>query len=408
MATIPKVVTAGVISIAVGTVLYNTFSRKRRDSIEDEASEPLSSSVKSPLSVPTGESSSDTVEYAQTSITNMFSGLVGTVMINLGVQLGLFTTAIRLKEFTSDQLAIEAGNLSPRLVKEWLYTLTCHGIFEFNPDTEKFIILPSFGMVLSQPGTGAMAELILTMCGRPEPYSAVKEAFKNRGGTSYEDYPGFSIMNHNLCVVKRAKDILVNHYLPIISKELVEKLHKGINVAEFGCGCGHDLNTLAKAFPASKFYGFDLLEDSIKYANDEAKTSGILNVEFHQQDINELKTSETYDFIMVFNVIHDLTHPTKVIQMIHSLLKPSGIFLMADVNSSSHLEENLGRPMPKLFYGISVMHCCSISLGKDGTGEGLGAMWGRQKALEILQAGNFKDIKIINGEPPEVLFVCKK
>jgi len=33
-------------------------------------------------------------------------------------------------------------------------------------------------------------------------------------------------------------------------------------------------------------------------------------------------------------------------------------------------------------YTVSTMHCMTVSLAQDG--EGLGAMWGEQKALELL------------------------
>ena len=57
---------------------------------------------------------------------------------------------------------------------------------------------------------------------------------------------------------------------------------------------------------------------------------------------------------------------------------------MWDVAASSHLGNNLDHPMGPFLYGISCMHCMSVSLAQGG--DGLGAVWGEEKATAMLEA----------------------
>lgn len=55
--------------------------------------------------------------------------------------------------------------------------------------------------------------------------------------------------------------------------------------------------------------------------------------------------------------------------------------------------------MGQFFYTISLFHCMTVSLALDG--EGLGAMWGEQKALEMLGDAGFTkiDVETVDGDP---------
>jgi len=65
---------------------------------------------------------------------------------------------------------------------------------------------------------------------------------------------------------------------------------------------------------------------------------------------------------------------------------------MQDIAASSDVENNKDHPIAPFLYAISCMHCMSVSLA--GGGPGLGAMWGKERALEMLKGTGFKDIRI--------------
>lgn len=53
--------------------------------------------------------------------------------------------------------------------------------------------------------------------------------------------------------------------------KLNKKLKEGIKVADIGCGRGKDIIKLAKAFPNSKFYGYDIHKRINRKSNTQCK-----------------------------------------------------------------------------------------------------------------------------------------
>jgi SAM-dependent methyltransferase len=115
-----------------------------------------------------------------------------------------------------------------------------------------------------------------------------------------------------------------------------------------------------------------------------------------------------YDFVTAFDVIHDQAQPRTVLKNVAALLKPGGTFLMVDIKASSEVHENLDHPMGPFLYTISTMHCMTVSLARDG--EGLGTMWGEQKALELLAEAGFTDVAVrqVEGDFLNNFYIAKK
>lgn len=65
---------------------------------------------------------------------------------------------------------------------------------------------------------------------------------------------------------------------------------------------------------------------------------------------------------------------------------------MQDIAGSSHVHKNLDHPMGPFLYTVSTMHCMTVSLAQDGAG--LGAMWGEEKAREMLREAGFDNVEV--------------
>jgi spermidine synthase len=81
-----------------------------------------------------------------------------------------------------------------------------------------------------------------------------------------------------------------------------------------------------------------------------------------------------------------------VLKGIAAALKEDGVYLMQDIAGSSHLHNNLDHPIAPLLYTVSTMHCMTVSLAQGG--EGLGTMWGEEKAREMLEEAGFKKVEV--------------
>jgi SAM-dependent methyltransferase len=162
-----------------------------------------------------------------------------------------------------------------------------------------------------------------------------------------------------------------------------------------GCGRGRALNLIAGWFPNSRFVGFDLSEEAIAFARHEAKRHGQGNNAFAPRDLSRFDQEAdqgAFDLVTTFDAVHDQARPRAVLRGIRRALAPKGVYLAQDIKGSSHVHLNREHPVGTLLYTISCMHCMTVSLAQNG--EGLGAMWGREKAEELMREAGFRSIEV--------------
>ena len=115
-----------------------------------------------------------------------------------------------------------------------------------------------------------------------------------------------------------------------VFKEIVSKTKKYLNtsdhVMDFGCATGTKTLELAKA--TKQIHGIDISDEMIKEATKKKNELKIANASFTQGTIfkNDFENA-SFDKIISYGVIHLLDDKEKVIQRIHELLKPEGLFI---------------------------------------------------------------------------------
>jgi SAM-dependent methyltransferase len=220
----------------------------------------------------------------------------------------------------------------------------------------------------------------------------------------YAKYPRFQAVMAEASGL-RFDHSLVDKIVPLTG--IGAALDRGIEVLEIGCGKGHALNLLARAFPRSRYSGYDISDGGIAAARAEATALGNTNARFAVRDVATLDEVGRYDLITAFDVIHDQAQPSAVLKGVARALAPGGSFLMVDIRASSNLEENIPHPFAPFLYGISTMHCMTVSLALNGAG--LGAVWGEQKALEMLNGAGFTrvDVHRLADDPLDNYYVAR-
>ncbi len=130
---------------------------------------------------------------------------------------------------------------------------------------------------------------------------------------------------------KQAKrfDDLENQDQPatrIIMARTKEYLHENDHVLDFGCATG--TKTLELADKVKNIRGLDYSARMISEAIKKKNEANVTNVSFIQGTIfNDDLESASFDKIVAYSIIHLVDDSDKVIQRIHELLKPGGLFI---------------------------------------------------------------------------------
>lgn len=315
------------------------------------------------------------------------------VLLSIGHRTRLFDHLEGQPPMSSHSLAKRA-DLDERYVREWLNGLVVSKVINYDPDTKQYTLPHEHAAWLtrrSTEGNIAVFAQYITMMGTVE--DDIVDCFKHGGGVPYDKFPRF----HEVMAEDSGQTVLSSlqeHILPLVPG-LVTKLEQGIRVLDVGCGRGRALNLLAGLYPKSKFVGVDLSNEAIEYARQEAVRLGNTNVSFEIRDVTHFDQSAdagSFDLITTFDAVHDQANPLNVLKGINKALKDDGIYLMQDIHASTEVQNNMDHPVSPLLYALSTTHCMTVSLAQGG--EGLGTMWGREKAGELLNEAGFRQIRI--------------
>lgn len=328
------------------------------------------------------------------------------LMTSLGHRSGLLTAMAGAPPMDTRELAAKTG-LNDRYVREWLGAMTAAGVVHMDPERETYQLPDAHAALLTDRGEanlGVYAQFV-PMLGQVE--DDVLQCFRQGGGVPYDRYPRF----HDIMAEDSGQTVLAalfEHILPLVPG-LTERLDAGIEVLDAGCGRGKALLMMAERFPRSRFTGYDLSEEATRWAREQAQQKGLSNLRFEVRDLSnfdETATPGRFDLITTFDAIHDQAHPLAVLRGIRRSLTEDGVYLAQDIRAHSHHHDNIGHPLGAFLYALSVMHCMTVSLAQGG--EGLGTMWGREKALEYFRAAGFSTVEVheLEHDIQNDYFVC--
>lgn len=222
------------------------------------------------------------------------------IMTSIGHRAGLFDAMAEIPPSTSDQVAAAAG-LHARYVREWLDAMTTGGIVEHDPEHRTYRLAPEHAAWLTRaagPNNLAAPAQFIPLQAQVE--SAVLECFRGGGGLPYSAYPRFhELMAEDSAAIQDAT--LLDAVLPLVSG-LTERLTSGVDVADVGCGTGHALNLMARAYPESRFLGWDISSEGIAAGRSEAADMGLTNVSYEVRDAATLDVHGRFAFVTAFEI----------------------------------------------------------------------------------------------------------
>jgi len=103
-------------------------------------------------------------------------------------------------------------------------------------------------------------------------------------------------------------------------------------ILDIGCGDGKISNYLSEKNPGACIEGLDISKEMIEFSKERYSKSGVL--EFFQGDIQSIKMSRQYDYIVSFWALSWLSNHEKAVENIWNSLKINGsLFLLIPTNN---------------------------------------------------------------------------
>src|SRR5579872_3955123 len=279
-------------------------------------------------------------------------------MVVIGEKLGLYE-ALAQGEMTSAELATKTGT-DERYLREWLSSQAAGGYVTYNAETRKFGLSEEQAFALATPDSpayipGAFELALGSLAAVPR----IAESFRTGAGMGWHEHDDGVFHGCEKFFRPGYAANLVSSWIPAL-QGVKEKLEAGGRVADVGCGKGASTLLMAKAFPKSKFFGFDYHDKSIEAARETAKREGIADrVTFEVSKAKEYPGKD-YDFVAVFDCLHDMGDPVGAAAHVRRSLREDGTWMVVEPFANNELKDNLN-PVGRVYYSFSTLLCTPCS-----------------------------------------------
>lgn len=340
-----------------------------------------------------------------------FGGTANAALIIVGARLGLFTGLAEIGPATPAELA-EHTNTRERYIREWLAAQAASGYVTYDPATARFSLSPEQKLLFADEDSpaymvGGFFSSASTIIDEPK----ITRAFRSGDGIAWGDHHGCLFCGTEKFFRPSYTANLIQHWIPAL-EGVEERLQSGAIVADLGCGHAVSTLVMAKAFPASTFIGFDNHEPSIARAREAAAAEGLTNVRFEVGTAQDFPSpaeiglkGNRYDFIAIFDALHDMGDPRGAARRVKQMLRPDGTWMIVEPFADDALENNLN-PVSRAYYAMSTACCVPSALSQAG-GEALGAQAGAKAITEVVQSGGFVQVRVACQSPVNLVIEAR-
>jgi len=314
----------------------------------------------------------------------------GGVMVSIGDKLGLYKAMAGAGPLSSQEVARRAS-CAERYVREWLNSQVAGGYIDYHPKSATYELSPEQAAVLADDSSPAFlphAWQVVASMWADELKS--RAAIKTGRGMSWGEHDERLFCGVAAFYRNAYNANLVQNWLPALTG-VTEKLEKGAMVADIGCGHGHSTVLMAKAFPRSRFWGFDVHEGSIAAAQQLAREAGIDDRVTFEVAKADTYPARSYDLICFFDCLHDMGRPVDAVRYAIKAVAKDGTLMLIEPFARDRVEENIN-PIGRLYYAASTTMCCAHAISENGT-HVLGAQAGERRLEDVLKEAGLKTIR---------------
>jgi SAM-dependent methyltransferase len=332
-----------------------------------------------------------------------FGASLSSALVYIGQKLGLYKAMSDAGPVTPAELA-QRTNTNERYVREWLINQAASGYAEYDPESGCYSLTPEQSVALTDEQSpfyvGGGFFVVKAMTGA---VSRIENHFRNGGGMLWSEHDPDLFVGTEKFFRPGYSAHLVNTWIPALTG-IEEKLNSGGKVADIGCGHGASTIIMARAFPQSRFWGFDNHEASIRHAREAADAVGLSDrVTFEVADARTFP-GENYDLVCFFDCLHDMGDPVAAATRAAAALDQSGSALIVEPMAGNTVQENFN-PIGRTFSAASTLCCTSNSLALEGPA--LGAVASEEAIREKVLAGGFKQFRRATETPFNRVFEAR-
>ena len=328
---------------------------------------------------------------------------VHTGMVVIGEKLGLYKS-LAAQPMTSAELAAKT-NTDERYVREWLASQAAGGYVSYDDKTQRFFLTEEQAFTLANEDSpaylpGAFQLALGSLAAVPR----IAESFRSGAGMGWHEHDDGVFHGCEKFFRPGYAANLVTNWIPALLG-VKAKLEAGARVADVGCGKGASTILMAKAFPKSHFLGFDYHDKSIEAARETAAREGVAGrVTFEVSKAKEFPGKD-YDFVAVFDCLHDMGDPVGAAKHVREALKEDGTWMIVEPFANDELKDNFN-PVGRVYYSFSTLLCTPCSRSQE-VGLCLGAQSGEKRMRDVITSAGFGRFRRATETPFNIVYEAR-
>ena len=330
----------------------------------------------------------------------LFGAVLGafeTLSVYAGDRLGWFASLATDGPATAAELA-QRTDSHERYCREWLELQASYGTLTVDatasPSERRFTLPAGPAEVLTDEHSLAFLGALPRMIGAVGPQlPALLKAYRSGGGVSWNEFGDDA----------REAQSALNR--PWFESRLAPALNScddvrevlsapGARVADVGCGTGWSTISLAKAYPAAHFVGFDVDQPSIDLARAAAEDAGVADrVSFQLAAGETLTGNDQFDAAFAIECLHDMPRPVEVLSAIRSSVRPGGLVVVVDEAVADEFAAP-GDEVDRYMYGFSLLVCLPDGLTSTPSA-GTGTVFRRPILTDYAIRAGFSEVSVL-------------
>ena len=324
-------------------------------------------------------------------------------MVVIGEKLGLYK-ALATGPMNSAELAAKTKT-DERYLREWLASQAAGGYITYDAKTDKFSLSEEQAFTMADEDSpaylpGAFELALGSLAAVPR----IAESFRTGAGMGWHEHDTRVFHGCEKFFRPGYAANLVTSWIPSLS-DVRQKLEAGARVADVGCGQGASTLLMAKAFPKSRFFGFDYHDKSLDEARESARRQGLSDrVTFEIAKAKEFPGKD-YDFVAVFDCLHDMGDPVGAAAHVRKSLAKDGTWMIVEPYANDQLKDNLN-PVGRIYYSFSTLLCTPCSRSQE-VGACLGAQAGEKRIGDVVSSAGFTRFRRATETPFNIVYEAR-